>query len=150
MPRKELDISGLTILGQPVREPIKRLETFPNSNPERPCVVEMVTEEFTCLCPVTGQPDYAKISIIYAPKGAILESKSLKLYLWAYREEGIFHEHVVNRILDDVVEALEPRWCIVRGDFNTRGGIKISVEVCYGSLGSDDFNWYLRRTAIDR
>ena len=88
----------------------------------------LVCPEFTCVCPLTGQPDFGTITIAYIPDGKILESKSLKLYLWSYRDEGTFHEHVTNRILDDVVKALDPWYCKVTGAFNARGGISINVE----------------------
>ena len=91
----------------------------------------MVCPEFTCVCPLTGQPDFGTITIQYIPDRKILESKSLKLYLWSYRQEGTFHEHVTNRILDDVVAALEPWHCRVTGAFNARGGISITVEAVF-------------------
>ncbi len=121
------DLEGLTILGE-TGVPSKKLETFPNHDPEREYTVRLTTDEFTCICPKTGQPDFAALTIEYIPGGKILESKSLKLYLWSYRNEGIFHEHVTNRILDDLVAALEPRWCRVTADFAIRGGISITVE----------------------
>ena len=126
MTRKE-DLRGLTLLGRGAR-PGKRLETFPNHHPQRDYVVTLATEEFTCVCPATGQPDFAKIKIQYIPDRKILESKSLKLYLWSFRNRGVFHEHVTNAILDDLVKALTPRWCKVTAEFSVRGGICISVE----------------------
>src|SRR5512136_2525274 len=128
--REEL-LSGLTLLGQNVRQPIRKLETFPNKHPGRPYVVTLVCDEFTCLCAATGQPDFATITIRYIPDRLIVESKSLKLYLWSYRDEGAFHEHVTNRILDDLVAALQPASCVVTGAFNVRGGISITVEAAY-------------------
>ena len=89
--------------------------------------------EFTCVCPLTGQPDFAKLKIQYIPDKYVLESKSLKLYLRAFRNEGTFHEHVVNVILDDIVSALAPRSCKVTADFAVRGGIGISVEAVFKS-----------------
>ena len=86
------------------------------------------TDEFTCVCPATGQPDFATIRVEYVPDEKIVESKSFKLYIWSYRDEGVFHEHVVNQILDDLVELLDPHWCRVSGLFNIRGGIGITVE----------------------
>jgi 7-cyano-7-deazaguanine reductase len=121
------DLEGLTILGKPT-EPGKKLEAFPNRSPERYYKVTLETNEFTCLCPMTGQPDFANIRIEYTPDQKVVESKSLKLYLWSYREEGAFHEHVVNRICDDLVELLDPHWIKVSGIFNIRGGIGITVE----------------------
>ncbi len=124
------DLEGLTLLGKETA-PIRKLETFPNHHPERDYTVTMETEEFTTLCPLTGQPDFAKISIRYVPDRKILESKSLKLYLWSFRNEGSFHEHLTNVILDDVVAVLEPRFCKVTADFAVRGGISIAVEAEY-------------------
>lgn len=124
------DLAGLTLLGSKTI-PIKKLETFPNHHPERDYTVTMETEEFTTLCPLTGQPDFAQISIRYIPDEKILESKSLKLYLWSFRNEGSFHEHLSNVILDDVVAALDPRFCKVTADFAARGGIAITVEAEY-------------------
>jgi 7-cyano-7-deazaguanine reductase len=124
----EADLKGLTILGGKKSLPGRKLETFPNHHPEREYSVTLQTEEFTCLCPLTGQPDFAKLKIRYIPDKRVLESKSLKLYLHAFRNEGTFHEHVVNVILDDIVRALQPRSCTVSADFAVRGGIGISVE----------------------
>ena len=123
----ELDLGRLTILGKESM-PSRKLETFPNHHPKRDYMVTMHTEEFTCVCPLTGQPDFAKIKIQYIPDQLILESKSLKLYLQSFRNEGTFHEHVTNVILDDIVAALAPRWCKITADFTVRGGIGISVE----------------------
>ena len=125
------DLDGLTILGGKV-EPDRKLETFPNHHPDRPYIVRFETDEFTCICPATGQPDFAHITVEYIPAEKILESKSFKLYLWSFRNEGVFHEHVSNLILDDLVKALEPRWCRVAGRFNVRGGIVITVEAEHG------------------
>jgi 7-cyano-7-deazaguanine reductase len=121
--------AGLTLLGRDVnaRQPIRQLETFPNQNPGRRYTVSLVCPEFTCVCPMTGQPDFATITINYIPDGKIVESKSLKLYLWSYRNEGVFHEHVTNTILDDLVAALDPHYCQVIGAFAVRGGIALTV-----------------------
>lgn len=121
------DLDGLTILGRPA-QPSKNLEAFPNRSPGRYYLVTLETNEFTCLCPVTGQPDFATIKIQYVPDEKIVESKSLKLYLWSFRDEGAFHEHVVNQICDDLVRLLNPHWLKVTGIFNVRGGIGITVE----------------------
>ncbi len=121
----------LTLLGSEVRQPVRKLETFPNQHPGRPYTVTLVCPEFTCVCPMTGQPDFATITIRYIPDQRIVESKSLKLYLWSYREEGIFHEQVTNQILDDLVEALQPVSCHVTGAFSVRGGISITVDAKY-------------------
>lgn len=120
--------TGLTLLGAGTSKPSKNLEAFPNAHPERNYVVTFKCEEFTCLCPVTGQPDFASLEISYTPNDLCLESKSLKLYLWTYRDVGMFHEQVVNQILDDVAKFLSPRWIKVVGHFNVRGGIAIDVE----------------------
>jgi 7-cyano-7-deazaguanine reductase len=125
------DLDGLTLLGRDAK-PGKRLETFPNHDPERDYIVRLETDEFTCVCPATGQPDFASLTVEYIPDQKILESKSFKLYLWSYRNEGVFHEHVTNKILEDLVAALEPRWCRVRGAFKVRGGIAITVEAEHG------------------
>jgi 7-cyano-7-deazaguanine reductase len=122
---------GLTLLGREVSQPVRKLETFPNQHPGRRYTVTLVCPEFTCVCPVTGQPDFATITVRYIPDQRILESKSLKLYLWSYRQEGTFHEHVTNQILDDLVAALDPLECHVTGAFNVRGGISITVEAKY-------------------
>lgn len=121
----------LTLLGRDVRKPVRKLETFPNQHPGRHYTVTLVCPEFTCVCPMTGQPDFATITIKYVPDQRIVESKSLKLYLWSYREEGVFHEQVTNQILDDLVEALHPISCHVNGAFSVRGGISITVDATY-------------------
>ena len=128
---EESDLEGLTLLGADAK-PSKELETFPNHHPDRRYIVRFESDEFTCLCPATGQPDFATITVEYIPNKKILESKSFKLYLWSYRNEGVFHEHVTNTILDDLVAALDPHWCRVIGDFNIRGGIYITVEAEHG------------------
>lgn len=124
---------GVTMLGKDVdpRQPIRQLEAFPNQTPDRKYTVTLVCPEFTCVCPMTGQPDFATITIKYVPDQKILESKSLKLYLWSYRNEGVFHEHITNIILDDVVNVLQPHSCEVVGEFAPRGGIAINVEAKY-------------------
>jgi 7-cyano-7-deazaguanine reductase len=134
MPTTENDLAGLSLLGRKA-EPSKRLETFPNHNPERRYTVVLSTDEFTCLCPATGQPDFATITIRYVPDQKIVESKSLKLYLWSYRDEGVFHEHVVNTICDDLAAALDPHWIEVTGEFKVRGGINITVVAAHEKPG---------------
>ncbi len=109
--------------------PSKKLDTFPNPNPGRDYEIRFETSEFTCVCPMTGQPDFATIRIGYVPDKLCVELKSLKLYLWSFRDEGHFHEAVTNRILDDLVAALKPRRMTVVGDFLVRGGIHTVVEV---------------------
>lgn len=108
-------------------KPSEKLETFPNPNPDRDYVINFECPEFTCLCPRTGQPDFATIRIEYVPDKLCVELKSLKLYLWSYRNEGAFHEAVTNKILDDLVKATEPRRMKVVGDFLVRGGIHTVV-----------------------
>ncbi len=125
---KRSDTSGLTLLGTGGTKPSPRLEAFPNAHPERDYVVTFHCEEFTCLCPATGQPDFATLDISYIPDQKCLESKSLKLYLWTFREVGIFHEQVVNDLLDELSHFLEPRWLSVTGHFRIRGGISIDVK----------------------
>ena len=110
-------------------QPSKTLETFANPKPGRDYVIRFETDEFTCLCPKTGQPDFATIRIEYVPDSLCVELKSLKLYLWSFRNEGGFHEDVTNRILDDLVAAVRPRRLRVEGDFNIRGGIHTTVIV---------------------
>ena len=105
----------------------EQLETFPNPFPGRDYVVEIVSPEFTSLCPKTGQPDFGTITFTYTPEGKCVELKALKLYLQGFRNEGIFYEDVVNRILDDFVAACRPRNCKVIGSFSPRGGITTSV-----------------------
>ncbi len=122
------DLQNLTLLGKEKGAPSRRLEAFPNHHPERDYTVTLRTREFTCVCPLTGQPDFAELTIRYVPDKLILESKSLKVYLQSFRDKGTFHEHVANVILDDVVGALAPRWCKITADFAVRGGIAISVD----------------------
>jgi 7-cyano-7-deazaguanine reductase len=111
--------------------PNKNLETFANPEPERDYEINMECPEFTCVCPRTGQPDFATIRIRYVPTELCVELKSLKLYLWSYRNEGAFHEAVINRILDDLVRALRPKTITVVGDFNVRGGIHTTVTASH-------------------
>ena len=107
--------------------PTKNLETFSNPNPDRDYVIRFECPEFTCLCPRTGQPDFATIRVEYVPGALCVELKSWKLYLWSYRNEGAFHEAVTNKILDDLVAAIRPRRARVEGDFKVRGGIHTVV-----------------------
>lgn len=124
---KPSDLEGLSLLGSKA-EPVRKLEAFPNRTPDRFYRVTLETDEFTCVCPLTGQPDFASIRVDYVPDKNIVESKSFKLYLWSYRNEGAFHEHVINQILDDLVKALDPHYIRVSGLFNVRGGIGIRVD----------------------
>jgi 7-cyano-7-deazaguanine reductase len=112
-------------------KPSKELETFPNPRPERDYEISMECPEFTCVCPRTGQPDFATIRINYVADKLCIELKSLKLYLWSYRDEGAFHEAVINKILDDLVRVCRPRRMTVVGDFNVRGGIHTLISAEY-------------------
>ena len=107
------------------------LETFPNRHPGRDYTIEITCPEFTSLCPKTGQPDFATIRISYVPDRLCVELKSLKLYLFGFRDQGIFYEHVTNVILDDLVAAVKPRSLSVEGAFNVRGGISTVVRATY-------------------
>ena len=111
--------------------PSRQLETFPNPRPGRDYEIAFDCPEFTCLCPKTGQPDFATIRIRYVPDQLCVELKSLKLYLWSFRDEGHFHEAVTNRILDDLVSAVAPRRMTITGAFNVRGGITTVVTASH-------------------
>lgn len=111
--------------------PSKTLETFPNPHPDRDYEVELTCPEFTTLCPLTGQPDFATFTISYVPGPRCVELKSLKLYLWSFRDEGHFHEDVTNLVLNDLVAALDPRRITVEAAFNVRGGIRTVVRASY-------------------
>jgi 7-cyano-7-deazaguanine reductase len=109
--------------------PSKELDTFSNPHPDRDYTIRIRIPEFTCLCPKTGQPDFATLTLEYVPDLLCVELKSLKLYVWSFREEGAFHEDVTNRILNDLVAACEPRFMRLRAEFNVRGGIYTDVVV---------------------
>jgi len=109
--------------------PARQLDTFANPKRERDYHIAFECPEFTCLCPITGQPDFATIFIDYVPDQLCVELKSFKLYLWSYRDEGAFHEAVTNRICDDLVAAVAPRSITVTGKFRVRGGIETTVTV---------------------
>jgi 7-cyano-7-deazaguanine reductase len=113
--------------------PSTQLETFSNPRPERDYEIHMECPEFTCVCPRTGQPDFATIKITYIPDKLCIELKALKLYLWSFRDQGTFHEAVINKILDDLVAACHPRKMTVIGDFNIRGGIHTTVTASHPS-----------------
>jgi 7-cyano-7-deazaguanine reductase len=117
--------------------PNRELETFPNPKMGRSYEIRFECDEFTCLCPRTGQPDFASITITYVPDKLCLELKSLKLYLWSYRDEGAFHEDVVNRIMDDLTGACSPKSMTVVGDFFIRGGIHTVVTAKYPNPGTE-------------
>ncbi len=112
-------------------QPSKDLEFFPNPNPARDYEIFFECPEFTCLCPKTGQPDFATIRIRYVPDARCVELKSLKLYLWSFRDEGHFHEAVTNRLLDDLVALTAPRKMTIEGDFYVRGGIRTVITVTH-------------------
>ena len=115
--------------------PSKQLEVFTNPYPRRDYEIRFECPEFTCLCPRTGQPDFAVLRIVYIPDRLCVELKSLKLYLWSFRNQGAFHEAVTNAILDDLVKAVRPRWMEVEGDFFVRGGIHTVVKVTHRKSG---------------
>ncbi|MGC8605635.1 MAG: preQ(1) synthase [Desulfomonilaceae bacterium] len=134
------EYSGLTILKSskqvyPAGPGQANLETFPNRYPDRDYIIRFNCQEFTSVCPITGQPDFAQITITYVPNAKCIESKSLKLYLFSYRHAGMFHEEITNRILDDVVSACSPRWAQVLGIMNARGGIGIRVLAEFSEPG---------------
>ena len=108
-------------------KPALTLATFPNPNPDRDYLIHMEIPEFTCLCPMTGQPDFATLSLDYVPGRRCVELKSLKTYIWAYRDQGAYHEAVTNRILDDLARATKPRYMRLTARFHVRGGIFTTV-----------------------
>jgi 7-cyano-7-deazaguanine reductase len=120
---------------QPVTQPSKTLETFPNPAPHRDYHIHMQIPEFTCLCPKTGQPDFATFTLDYIADEKCVELKSLKLYMWSYRDEGAFHEAVTNRILDDLVSATKPRFMRLTAKWYVRGGIFTNVVVEHRKKG---------------
>ncbi len=115
----------------------QKLETFKNQYPGRDYEIEITCPEFTCVCPRTGQPDFGVIRIKYVPDELCIELKSLKLYISSYRNVGEFHEHVTNKILDDIVEASKPIRAEVVGDFNVRGGIKTIIRASYSKKSGE-------------
>jgi len=120
-------------------QPTKQLEIFKNPYPRRDYDIDLECPEFTCLCPKTGQPDFAVIRICYVPDEFCVELKSLKLYLWSYRNEGAFHEAVTNKILDDLVKATKPRRMTVEADFYVRGGIHTVITANYSKNRKKNF-----------
>ncbi len=131
---KDKTLSGLTLLKKgetryPTSPEEAALESFENANQGRNYWITFETSEFTSLCPITGQPDFGTIKIEYIPDTLCVESKSLKLYLFAFRQTGTFYEEIVNRIYTDLFETLKPRRLIVNGDFTPRGGILSSVKI---------------------
>ena len=116
-------------------QPSTALDTFDNPNPERDYTIHIDTPEFTCLCPLTGQPDFADIEIEYVPDVRCLELKALKLYFWSFRDQGAFHEAVTNRILSDLVAAAAPRFMRISAEFNVRGGVYTRIVVEHRAEG---------------
>ncbi|MCF6204888.1 MAG: preQ(1) synthase [Methylococcaceae bacterium] len=117
-------------------KPSKSLDTFDNPKPERDFTIRIDIPEFTCLCPMTGQPDFATITIEYVPNKLCVELKALKLYMWSFREQGAFHEAVTNEMLDDIVKVISPNFIRIRAEFNVRGGIYTTVIAEH-----KDHNW---------
>ncbi|MSU75675.1 MAG: NADPH-dependent 7-cyano-7-deazaguanine reductase QueF [Candidatus Magasanikbacteria bacterium] len=128
MPTNKSDLAKLSKLGKEGSKPVRTLEVFPNHAPKGSMEITLECTEFTCRCPLTGQPDYATIEIEYKPDKYVVESKSMKLYLETYREEGVFHEHLAVDIGKDFVKFVKPLACEVKVRFNVRGGIAISAE----------------------
>jgi 7-cyano-7-deazaguanine reductase len=128
---------GSSVDSMPSR-PSKTLETFPNPAPERDYRIHMEIPEFTCVCPMTGQPDFATLTLDYVADELCVELKSLKLYVWSYRDEGAFHEAVTNKILDDLVRATRPRYMRLEARFNVRGGIHTTVVAEHRKDGWQD------------
>ena len=116
-------------------QPKNEFEVFQNPNPEKDYTVRIEIPEFTCLCPVTGQPDFATLLLEYVPDASCVELKSLKLYIWDYRDRGAFHEAVTNEIHQDLVTRLEPRYLRLTGKFNVRGGLYTTVTVEHCKTG---------------
>lgn len=133
---------GLTQLGVQTKLPESPeeaiLEAFENKHPDQNYVVSLLCNEFTCICPITGQPDFAKFEITYIPREKMVESKSLKLYLFSYRNKGEFHEDVTNRIFKDLWNLMDPKYMRLIGDFNVRGGIAIKPLVEKYDANLDD------------
>lgn len=141
MPRNENEVKNLTLLGN--KKTVYKdtyapevLETFINKHPDNDYMVTFDCPEFTSLCPITGQPDFAKIRINYIPNEKMVESKSLKLYLFSFRNQGDFHEDCVNIIMKDLVKLMEPKYLEVKGVFTPRGGIAIYPFANYGEKGT--------------
>jgi len=116
-------------------QPSRELELFPNPQPERDYTIRISIPEFTCLCPKTGQPDFATLLLEYIPDRQCVELKSLKMYVWSFRNEGAFHEAVTNEILDDLVNATAPRFMRLTAIFNVRGGIGTTVVAEHKAVG---------------
>ena len=151
--RSEQELSGVTLLGNtgvkyPTSYAPEVLETFVNKHPGREYLVTFTCPEFTSLCPMTGQPDFARILITYIPRERMVESKSLKLYLFSFRNHGDFHEDCVNIILNDLVALMDPRYIEVKGIFTPRGGIAIHPFANWGDAEHADLVAQRRLAAI--
>jgi 7-cyano-7-deazaguanine reductase len=149
--KKNTKYGSLTLLGRPVAHhpgtpSAKIIETFGNEYVERRYLIKFECADFTSLCPITGQPDFAKITIEYVPAARCIETKSLKFYLASYRNTRSFNEEIVNRILDDVVAACSPQEALVYGEFAARGGISLSVEAQY--VAADDGQETRKRSSL--
>ena len=116
-------------------QPGEELELFDNPDPNRDYTIHITIPEFTCLCPKTGQPDFAMLELAYVPDKQCVELKALKLYVWSFRDKGAFHEAVTNKIVDDLVSACQPRYLRLTANFNVRGGIYTKVIVDYRQPG---------------
>ena len=143
MPRNENELKGVTLLGNQNTQydyayNPKVLETFDNKHPENDYLVTLHCPEFTSLCPKTGQPDFGRIVISYIPRVRMVESKSLKLYLFSFRNHGDFHEDCVNIIMKDLIDLMDPKYIEVKGLFNPRGGISIIPFANYGDADHQD------------
>ena len=143
MPRNENELKGVTLLGNQNTQydygyNPKVLETFDNKHPENDYLVTLHCPEFTSLCPKTGQPDFGRIIISYIPRVRMVESKSLKLYLFSFRNHGDFHEDCVNIIMKDLIALMDPKYIEVKGLFNPRGGISILPFANYGDADHQD------------
>ena len=136
----EFELLGNSANELPTSHAEAKIESFPNPSPGRDYWIDLSTNEFTSLCPVTGQPDFGRITIRYVPNKSCIETKSLKFYLNAYRNETCFNETVVNWILDDLLKACSPKKMSVRGKFASRGGIRVTAEACYPE-GEEPASW---------
>lgn len=116
-------------------QPQEHLDSFANPNPERDYTIAFDCPEFTCLCPLTGQPDFARFKMEYVPDAKCVELKSLKLYLWSFRNTGAFHEAVTNQVANDIIAAVSPRRLVVTADWFVRGGIATTVKVEHVATG---------------
>jgi len=142
----ELSLLGASQINYPQKPEDAKLEAIPNQWPQNDYLINIDCHEFTCLCPKTGQPDFAKVYISYIPKNHLIESKALKLYLFSFRNHGIFHEFVINKIATDLKNAIDPKFIQVFGDFMPRGGIAIRPVV---QLGDRDLYKSLISTSLN-